>query len=81
MGRSLAHYVQREFDNFLKCGILEHGFLRDRCQDCHSERVGANLEREGLLARDIYNTYLQIEAPDESAIDDLLSHCKRGRRD
>jgi ribosomal protein S27E len=31
--------VQREFDEFLQCGILDHGFLRVRCQDCHSERL------------------------------------------
>jgi len=40
-GRSLPHYVQREFDDFLECGILEHGFLRVRCQDCRSERLVA----------------------------------------
>ena len=40
-GRSLPHYVQREFDEFLQCGILDHGFLRVRCQDCHSERLVA----------------------------------------
>ena len=38
-GRSLPHYVQREFDDFLRCGILEHGFLRVQCQECHSERL------------------------------------------
>lgn len=27
-GHSLPHYVQREFEDFLKCGILDHGFLR-----------------------------------------------------
>ena len=36
-GRSLPHYVRREFDDFLKCGILDHGFLRVRCQDCSTE--------------------------------------------
>ena len=33
--------MRREFDDFLKCGILEHGFLRVRCQDCHDERLVA----------------------------------------
>jgi len=27
-GRELPSYVQREFEEFLKCGWLEHGFLR-----------------------------------------------------
>lgn len=40
-GRSVPHYVRREFDDFLKCGILEHGFLRVRCRDCKSERLAA----------------------------------------
>ena len=39
-----------------------------------SQRVGAYLERKGLLVRDIENTYLQLEEPEESAINDLLGH-------
>jgi len=27
-GKSLPHHIQQEFDNYLKCGGLEHGFLR-----------------------------------------------------
>jgi hypothetical protein len=38
-GRSLPEYVRREFEDFLKCGRLEHGFLRVRCADCHTERL------------------------------------------
>ena len=34
-GRSLPGYVQREFEDYLKCGRLAYGFLRVRCQDCH----------------------------------------------
>lgn len=40
-GGLLPDHVQREFEDFLKCGILDHGFLRVRCQDCHSERLVA----------------------------------------
>lgn len=40
--RTLPEYVQREFEDFLKCGRVEHGFLRVRCQDCHSERLVAS---------------------------------------
>jgi len=39
-GRELPSYVQREFEEFLKCGRLEHGFLRVRCESCHTERPG-----------------------------------------
>ena len=31
-GRSLPAYVQEEFDAYLKCGRLDEGFLRVRCE-------------------------------------------------
>lgn len=40
-GRSLPRYVEREFEDFLKCGRLEHGFLRVRCNDCRAEKLVA----------------------------------------
>ena len=39
-----------------------------------SQRVGRYLERQGLLVCDIENSYLQLETPDDSAINDLLGH-------
>ena len=36
--RTLPDYVQREFEDTLTCGRLEHGFLRIRCGDCHAEQ-------------------------------------------
>ena len=39
--RTLPTHVQREVDDYLKCGRLEHGFLRVRCSDCHAERLVA----------------------------------------
>ena len=36
--RPLPTYAAREFDDFLKCGRLEHGFLRVRCDRCQHER-------------------------------------------
>ena len=39
--RTLPEYVQREFEDTLTCGRLEHGFLRVRCHDCHAERLVA----------------------------------------
>jgi hypothetical protein len=38
-GRPLPRYVCREFDEYLKCGRLEYGFLRLRCDVCHAERL------------------------------------------
>ena len=40
-GRYLPAYVIKEFDEFLKCGRLEHGFLRVRCDSCHDEKLVA----------------------------------------
>lgn len=40
-GRVLPGYIQREFEDYLKCGRLEHGFLRARCESCHEERLVA----------------------------------------
>ena len=31
----LPDYVRQEFDEYLKCGRLEHGFLRVQCNTCH----------------------------------------------
>ena len=30
----LPQFVRDEFDAFLECGMLAHGFLRLRCGDC-----------------------------------------------
>ena len=40
-GRTLPLYIQKEFDDYLKCGLLEYGFLRVRCESCHHERMVA----------------------------------------
>ncbi len=39
--RPLPGYVQDEFEAFLQCGRLEHGFLRVRCEDCKHEDLVA----------------------------------------
>ncbi len=40
-GKSLPDHVHQEFEAYLKCGRLEHGFLRVRCDKCHFERLVA----------------------------------------
>ncbi len=48
-GRSLPTFVQQEFAAYLKCGRLEHGFLRVRCTQCHAERLVAfSCKRRGF---------------------------------
>jgi len=36
-GKTLPTYVTKEFDEYLKCGRLEYGFLRVLCESCHAE--------------------------------------------
>jgi len=40
-GRPLPAYVEQEFDAYLKCGRLEEGFLRLRCEQCRAEKLVA----------------------------------------
>jgi hypothetical protein len=48
-GTPLPEYVQREFTDYLRCGRLEHGFLRVRCESCHAERLVAfSCKRRGF---------------------------------
>jgi hypothetical protein len=50
-GTPLPAYVEREFDEYLKCGRLEHGFLRVRCETCHAEHLVAfSCKRRGFCA-------------------------------
>jgi hypothetical protein len=39
--RSLPEYVREEFEAFLRCGVLDHGFLRVVCEHCRAERLVA----------------------------------------
>ena len=49
VGRTLPDYVHQEFEEYLKCGRLEYGFLRVRCEDCHHERLVAfSCKRRGF---------------------------------
>ena len=48
-GTPLPGYIQREFEDYLKCGRLEHGFLRVRCDSCHAEHLVAfSCKRRGF---------------------------------
>jgi len=39
--RALPQYVERELREYLKCGILAHGFLRARCHSCGKDLLVA----------------------------------------
>ncbi len=40
-GGALPAFVKQEFDDYLKCGLLEHGFLRVKCDACRHEHLVA----------------------------------------
>ena len=40
-GTDLPGYVEQEFEAYLKCGRLEDGFLRVRCECCYAEHLVA----------------------------------------
>ena len=42
---SLPKFVVRDVDEYLRCGILEHGFIRVQCTDCGFERPVRNRPR------------------------------------
>ena len=48
-GAGLPQFVKDEFDAFLECGILAHGFLRLRCGDCGRDKLVAfSCKRRGF---------------------------------
>ena len=47
-GSGLPDFVKDEFDAFLECGVLAHGFLRLRCADCTHEKLVAFWEPQSL---------------------------------
>jgi len=48
-GSDLPDFVKDEFDVFLECGVLAHGFLRLRCADCiHEKLIAFSCKRRGF---------------------------------
>ena len=50
-GKNLPKYVRQEFDAYLRCGIHAYGFLRLKCDGCHSERLVAFLAKKEDFAQ------------------------------
>ena len=47
--KTLPHFVKKEFEEFLKCGLLAYGFLRLQCQSCRREKLVAfSCKRRGF---------------------------------
>jgi hypothetical protein len=50
--KGLPAYVEREFYDYLQCGILAHGFLRLGCETCQHEMLLAfSCKRRGFVRR------------------------------
>ena len=48
-GAELPLFIKDEFDAFLECGILAHGFLRLRCGECgHDKLLAFSCKRRGF---------------------------------
>ena len=44
----LPSFVRQEFDDYHKCGLLQHGFLRVKCDGCRNEHlVAISFKRRG----------------------------------
>ena len=50
-GKRLPKHVSEEFEAFLRCGILAHGFLRVACLDCkHEKLVAFSCKKRGFCS-------------------------------
>jgi ribosomal protein S27E len=48
-GGHLPGFVRQEFEDYLQCGLLEHGFLRVKCDGCrHEHLVAFSCKRRGF---------------------------------
>jgi len=48
-GRALPRHVEAEFEAYLGCGLLEHGFLRVKCDVCQAGKLAAfSCKRRGF---------------------------------
>src|SRR3954471_20921381 len=69
----LPKFIVREFEEYLKCGILEHGCLHLVCRSCgYSEVVAFSCKKRGVcpscLGRRMANTDVQLEERELSAV-------------
>lgn len=49
VGKILPHFIKDEFQDFLKCGIAEHGFVRTYCHECRYPGIVAfSCKRRGF---------------------------------
>ena len=44
--KGLPDFVKKEFEAFLKCGLLSHRFLRLQCESCRQEKLVASVVKK-----------------------------------
>jgi len=48
-GGYIPSFIRQEFEDYLQCGLLEHGFLRVKCDGCrHEHLVAFSCKRRGF---------------------------------
>ncbi len=48
-GKYVPAYVVQEFEEYMTCGCLQHGFFRFQCESCHTEKLLAfSCKRRGF---------------------------------
>ena len=48
----LPRFVEREFEAYLRCGILDFGFLELECRQCgHSQLVALSCKKRGWVSK------------------------------
>ena len=69
-GQASPRFIEQELRAYLRCGILAHGFLRLRCDDCgHDRLVAFSCKRRGFCPscggrRMVYAPHTQANAID-----------------
>jgi len=50
-GNGLPKFVRDEFESFFRCGVLQHGFVRLKCDSCsHEKIVGFSCKKRGFCS-------------------------------
>jgi hypothetical protein len=86
-GSEVPRFVKDEFDAFLECGILAHGFLRLRCGECGHDRLiqrfgsvaNLNIHLHCLVLGGVYQcgddgepVFIEVDAPTDDELHALL---------
>lgn len=50
-GHPVPKFIKKEFESFLRCGVLSYGFARVYCQTCKNDRlIGFPCKKRGFCA-------------------------------